>query len=98
MIYRAKSIKGDVTRNDSQRRFLAQHNVTTLLLYCLKNGCSIVPTFEPFVALKRSSLRIVPCNITLGKTHLQGSPKLVGERCMRDRPREQLRDRLHRSL
>ena len=26
--------KGDVTRNDSQRRFLAQHSITTLLRRC----------------------------------------------------------------
>ena len=25
-----------VTRDDSQQRFLAQHNVTTLLLYCFE--------------------------------------------------------------
>ena len=30
MIYLAKSLKGDVTRKDSQRRVLAQHSVTTL--------------------------------------------------------------------
>ena len=27
---RAKRVKSDVTRDDSQRRFLAQHNVATL--------------------------------------------------------------------
>ena len=29
-------LKGDVTRNDSQRRFLAQHSVATLLRYCFE--------------------------------------------------------------
>ena len=28
--------KGDVTRDDSQRRFLAQHGVTTLLRHCFE--------------------------------------------------------------
>ena len=28
--------KGDITRDDSQRRFLAQHNLATLLRHCFK--------------------------------------------------------------
>ena len=28
--------EGDVTRDNSQLRFLAQHSVTTLLLHCLE--------------------------------------------------------------
>ena len=28
--------KGDVTRNDSQRRFLAQHSITTFLRHCFE--------------------------------------------------------------
>ena len=42
--------KGDVTRDDSKRRFLAQHS----LQHCcdiVSNGCNIVPTLEPCVAL-----------------------------------------------
>ena len=37
--------KGDVTRDDSQRRFLAQQSVATLLRHCF--GCyNIVPTWQ----------------------------------------------------
>ena len=43
--------KGDVTRDDSQQRFL---NNTALqhCYYIVLNGYNIVPTFEPCVALK----------------------------------------------
>jgi len=37
--------------NKSQRRFLAQHSVATLLRHCF-NGCSIVPALQRCVALK----------------------------------------------
>ena len=38
--------KGDVTRDDSQRRFLAQHNVATLLRHCFEwsQHCSNIAT------------------------------------------------------
>ena len=44
-------LKGDVTRDDLQRRFSAQHNVATLLSHRFERlqHCS---TFEPYVALK----------------------------------------------
>ena len=48
--------RGDDTRDDSRRRFLAQHSITI--------GCNIVPILQRCVPLK-SSLQIVPCNITL---------------------------------
>ena len=39
-------LKGDVTRHDSQRRFLAQHSVATLLQHCFKwlQHCSSIAT------------------------------------------------------
>ena len=76
--------KGDVTRNDSQRRFLAQHSVE-MVEQCCKHSkqcrknvgmlrCIIVVTlfrmvvtlFQYCIAVlrKKSSLRIVPFNIT----------------------------------
>ena len=38
--------KGDVTRDDSQRRFLAQHSVATLLRHCFEwlQLCSSIAT------------------------------------------------------
>ena len=38
--------KGDVTRNDSKRRFLAQHSITTLLRHCFEwlQQCSKIAT------------------------------------------------------
>ena len=38
--------KGDVTRDDSQRRFLAQHNIKALLRHCLEwlQHCSNIAT------------------------------------------------------
>ena len=38
--------KGDVTREDSQRRFLAQHSVATLLRHCFEwlQHCSNIGT------------------------------------------------------
>ena len=43
---------GDVTRNDSQRRFFAQHSITTLCCDIVSNGCNIVPTLLRCVELK----------------------------------------------
>ena len=39
-------LKGDVTRDDSQRRFLAQHSVVTLLRHCFEclRQCSTIAT------------------------------------------------------
>ena len=54
---------GDVTRDESQRRFLPQHSVATLLRHC----SNIVPTLFQHcndVLRWKSSLWIVPCNIT----------------------------------
>ena len=53
-------IKGDDTRDDSQRRFLGQHSIATLFrtITALLQHCNAVLS-------KKSSLRIVPCNITL---------------------------------
>ena len=42
---------GDVTRDDSQRRFLAQHCLATLLQRCFE-WLHIVPTLLRCVALK----------------------------------------------
>ena len=56
--------EGDVTRHNLQRRFLGQQSVATLLRHCferLKRYSSIANCILP----ERSSLRIVPCNITL---------------------------------
>ena len=33
-LFSAQSVKDDVTRDDSQRRFLAQHSLATLLRHC----------------------------------------------------------------
>ena len=56
--------KDDVTRDDSQRRFLAQHSVAALLRHCFEHfqHCSNI---EP---LECSSLRIVSCNTTLKRS------------------------------
>ena len=46
---------GGVTRDDSQRRFLAKNNVATLLLHCfewLQHCYNIVPTLQRCVVLK----------------------------------------------
>ena len=56
-----RKLKADVTRDDSQRRFKARHSVATLLR---TNGQDIAT----LCCAKKSSLRIVPCNITLGNT------------------------------
>ena len=45
-------IKGDVTRDDSQQRFLAQHCIATLLRHIVLNSYNIVPTLQRCVALK----------------------------------------------
>ena len=54
-------IREKTTRNDLQRRFSAQHIITTLLRNCVET------LFQHCTAVlrKKSSLRIVPCNITL---------------------------------
>ena len=54
--------KGDITRDDLQQRFLAQHSFATLLQHCFKwlqhccnivsNGCNIVATLQRRVVLK----------------------------------------------
>ena len=49
--------QADVSQDDSQRRLLAQHSITTLLRN-VSNGCNIVPTLLRCVPLKMS-LRIV---------------------------------------
>ena len=36
--------KGDVTRDDSQQRFLAKHRVVALLRHCRSNRYNIAPT------------------------------------------------------
>ena len=36
LVNRLRVSKGDVTRDDSQRRLLAQHSVTTLLQHCFE--------------------------------------------------------------
>ena len=53
-------IKGDDTRDDWQPRFLGQHSFATLfrIVTALLQRCNAV-------LRKKSSLRIVPCNITL---------------------------------
>ena len=43
--------KGNITRDDSQRRFLAQHSVATLF-GMVTIGYNIVPTLQRCVALK----------------------------------------------
>ena len=55
MLYRIALVptrKGDVTRDDSQRRFLAQHSINTLLRHCFEwlQHCSNIATL--CVALK----------------------------------------------
>ena len=60
----AQQSKGDVPRDDSQRLFLAQDIIPTLLRHCfewLQHGSNIAT----LCCAKKSSLRIVPCNITL---------------------------------
>ena len=47
--------KGDVTRDDLQQRFLAQHSFATLLQHCFKwlqHCCNIVATLQRRVVLK----------------------------------------------
>ena len=58
---------GDVTRDDSQQRFLAQHSITALLRHCFKwlQHCSNIATL---CCAENRSLRTVSCNITLKRT------------------------------
>ena len=42
----------DVTRDDSQRRFLERNTALHHCYFIVSNGCNIVPIFEPCVALK----------------------------------------------
>ena len=54
--------KGDVTRDDLQQRFLAQHSITALLWHCfewLQNRFNIATLY----CAKKASLRFVPYNI-----------------------------------
>ena len=51
-------------RNDESSRSTALHHCCDIV----SNGCNIVPILQRCVALK-SSLRIVPCNITLSVHH-----------------------------
>ena len=57
-------IKGVVTRDDSQRRFLAQHSAAMLEQCCNHSKQCSNAVFHA-VLRKKSSLRIVSCNITL---------------------------------
>ena len=76
----ANADKGDVTRDDSQRRFLAQHSVAMLEQCCnlSKQCCNTV------LRLK-SSLRIVSCNVTL--TQWIGHLRIVSSLCLKARLR-----------
>ena len=56
----SKYSKGDVTRDDDFYRNTALHHCCDIV----SNGCNIVPTLSALLRYK-SSLRIVPCNITL---------------------------------
>ena len=44
--FRLREFEGDVTRDDSQRRFLEQHSITTLLRHCFEwsEHCSNIAT------------------------------------------------------
>ena len=48
MIIKSCNAKGDVTRDDSQRQFLAQHSVCNIV----SNSYKIVPTLHRCVELK----------------------------------------------
>ena len=54
----------DVARDDLQQRFSTQHTISTLLRHCFEclQHCSNIATL---CCAKKSSLRIVQCNITL---------------------------------
>ena len=66
--------KGDVTRDDSQPRFLAQHSVAMLEQYCnySKQCCNNVATL---CCAKKSLLRIVSCKITLQSRQVKRTPQ-----------------------
>ena len=55
---------GDVTRNDSQQRFLAQYRVQMLEQYC-SHSKQYNNNVAKLCCANGSLLRIVPCNITL---------------------------------
>ena len=60
-----REFKGDVTRSDSQERFSAQHSVASWNnVATVRNN---VATMMQAVLRKKSSLRIVSCDITLMK-------------------------------
>ena len=67
-----REFKGYVTRDDSQRPFLAQHSVAKLLRHCFEwlQHCSNIATL---CCANQSSLGIVPCNITLSNHDNAGS-------------------------
>ena len=65
ILHEIPALWGDVTRDDSQRRFLAQHSVATLLRQCFEWSQHSVPAHYNAGLRRKSSLRIVPCNITL---------------------------------
>ena len=65
ILHEIPALWGDVTRDDSQRRFLAQHSVATLLRQCFEWLQHSVPVHYNAGLRRKSSLRIVPCNITL---------------------------------
>ena len=54
----------DVTRDDSQRRFLAQHKVQKLEQRCSLSKRRRNNVLSLYVLRSKSSLQIVPCNIT----------------------------------
>ena len=72
-----KDDKGDVTRDDSQRRFLAQHRIKMLEQCCsLSKRCR--NNVVTLCCAKKSSLQIVLCNITLKLLrHLPGDEKRI---------------------
>ena len=65
ILHEIPALWGDVTRDESQRRFLTQHSVATLLRQCFEWSQHSVPAHYNAGLRRKSSLRIVPCNITL---------------------------------
>ena len=63
-MFRKLLFKGDVTREDSQRRFLAQHSIAMLEQCCVLFEIMSRQYCNTFLR-KKSSLQIVLCNITL---------------------------------
>ena len=78
MVFITKILKGDVTGNDSQRRFLAQHSVATLLRHCFEwfQHCSNIATLCCAKNRRCESTRVTLPLITFPETRFYEPARL----------------------